>query len=325
VTSDLDTTAPTDIWVSATISGVCSVVDQLRIWSSSNSGQPNRQNYTGNGTDVVYFRNIRIRNTEYSTYTESYVKTAHSEFYAGLKTDGLWDKLTEFYLLVGKTFGGITIKGKGSGTLTNNNFVSGDLLAVGTGAGLTGNAYNKIIQTNYSISGNPSLSAYVTKEGNDASSGQAKILLNAGGGGRGGITIDDRFSGNSVDTKYTVRGIQVNSSFSNGFLVGTNSKVFNNSIEVGVGNGNTLNNVNVILFGTTNPTKPFLNTSETLTFAHIGTGLTDTDAANLSLRVNKLMYDLGCNVYNDINTLGDYDEDAQAYFANVFNAGGNFE
>jgi hypothetical protein len=82
---------------------------------------------------------------------------------------------------------------------------------------------------------------------------------------------------------------------------------------------------NIYLFGMNRGGSPVSIGDHTITFASAGTSLTDTDAANLSLRVNKLMYDLGCNVYNDINTLGDFDEDAQAYFESVFNAGGNFE
>jgi len=72
---------------------------------------------------------------------------------------------------------------------------------------------------------------------------------------------------------------------------------------------------------------PYFYADYTLTFAHIGTGLTDTDAANLSLRVNKLMYDLGCSTYIDSGTVAamGLDSDVQTYANAVLTAGGNWE
>jgi hypothetical protein len=67
-------------------------------------------------------------------------------------------------------------------------------------------------------------------------------------------------------------------------------------------------------------------TSARISFAHIGTGLTDTDASNLSTRVNRLMFDLGANVYMDQGTIDamGLDADVQAYAEAVLAAGGNF-
>jgi SPP1 family predicted phage head-tail adaptor len=64
------------------------------------------------------------------TYTEEYVKTAISDFVAGLKTDGLWAKIELLPLFVGSSFAGLSVPLKGS-TMTLNNFVTGDYVAAG--------------------------------------------------------------------------------------------------------------------------------------------------------------------------------------------------
>lgn len=87
------------------------------------------------------------------TYTDSYVKTAISDFVTGCKTDSIWTKITEAYLLSGVTFAGVLAKLKhaGTATLTNVNFVSGDYLAAGSGAGLKSNGTTKYLDTGLSI------------------------------------------------------------------------------------------------------------------------------------------------------------------------------
>ena len=77
------------------------------------------------------------------TYTESYVKSVHNDYILSLKTNGVWDKLTEMWLLCGKTFDGITVKLKGSGSITNVNFVTQDWTAAGSPLGLIGDGFTK--------------------------------------------------------------------------------------------------------------------------------------------------------------------------------------
>lgn len=259
-----------------------------------------------------------------SRFTEAYIKRIHNDFYAGLKTDGLWDKLTEFYFLVGKTFGGITIKGKGSGTLTNNNFVSGDLLAAGAGAGLSGNGSTKYIDTGFNnnlLEGDSRhMAAYNTS---DPTSDGGLIGYGAGEtirmgdqgiygiGGSGLVYGKPHNAQYTIATKRNVNDVEY-------YVNGISNTVDNTS------NSYSPPSVTFKLFWTSYAGQ-FTNTA--ITFAHIGTGLTDTDAANLSLRVNKLMYDLGCEVYVDsgiINAMN-LDSDVQTYANAVLAAGGNWE
>jgi hypothetical protein len=252
--------------------------------------------------------------------TPSQILRKINDMVVGLKSDNVWDKITEAYLMAGVTFGGITVKLKGTGTLTNNNFVSGDYQATGAGAGLTGNAGSKKITTGITTTSGASFSTYNTTQSTEAISGQSRITLALDN--NFGVNIDRRFSGNAAGTQYAIGDSIKNDNWTVGYALNTGTKAFKNG-SFDYFSSNTISSSNVYLFGRQVDNAVSVDCS--ITFAHIGTGLTDTDAANLSLRVNKLMYDLGCNVYNDINTLGDYDEDAQAYFANVFNAGGNFE
>lgn len=264
------------------------------------------------------------------TYTESYVKTAHSDFYAGLKTDGLWDKLTEFYLLVGKTFDGLTVKGKGTGTLTNNNFVSGDLLAAGTGAGLSGDGSTKYLDTGRPSGGtqnDSSLSVYGTQPTTNLGFAIANNNLDdrknfiAESGGQFYYVVNELPPSSALNLgafpAYVIASRISSSSsraYHNGNLALSNSKT-----------SSAPDTSSITLFADASQASTF--TEATLTFAHIGTGLTDTDAANLSLRVNKLMYDLGCETYIDQGILDamTLDADAQTYAEAVLSAGGNFE
>jgi hypothetical protein len=240
-----------------------------------------------------------------ATYTDTYVKQAHSEFYTGLKTDGVWDKLTEFYLLAGKTFDGLTVKGKGTGTLTNNNFVTGDWLAAGSGAGLTGNGSSKYLDTGLTrpASGDVGLSAYLTAANTDATSA---FYIGAGVGGadftalgRVSSGLSDGFNDAGDSTGYT---ITTNAS-RDGFFIGTSRSVTDRELYRNASSIATDTGAVTATADTTSALYVFSKSGSsdesnaTLTFAHIGTGLTDTEASNLSTRVNTLMTALGCNTY----------------------------
>jgi len=231
------------------------------------------------------------------TYTESYVKTAHSNFYAGLKTDGLWNKLTEFYLLAGKTFGGLTVKGKGSGSITNNNFVSGDYQATGSGAGLTGDGSSKYIICNLAPPSNP----------DDLHCGHY-MTANATGnivsldGGTAGSNAD--FQLRDADAVFPASSVNLTSlwtlepCYPIASRRGVNDvEVYQNGVSRATDTTTATASISDVASWQLFAIEGASLSAATLTFAHIGTGLTDTEASNLSTRVNTLMTSLGCNVY----------------------------
>ena len=223
----------------------------------------------------------------------------------GLKSDGVWDKITEAYLMAGVTFGGITVKLKGSGTLTNNNFVTGDYTVTGSGAGLTGDGSTKYLDTGLTrpAQGDVSYSAYVTVANTDATTcfyiGAGAGGTNFSGVGRVSGGLADGFNDSGDATGYT----STVSASRNGMFVGTSRT---NSDRELYRNGSSIATNGTTATATSDTTSDLeifkasgsgVVSDATLTFAHIGTGLTDTDASNLSTRVNTLMTALGCNTY----------------------------
>ena len=195
------------------------------------------------------------------------------------------------------------MKGKGTGFLTNNNFVSGDWLGAGFGAGLTGDGSTKklatgLIGTDINLL-DCSLSAYITN-----SVGVIKEIFGCGGADPNRFQLWEltgtpnvyRFQcglyANTVDSTAGDDGFALGSSRS-----ATDRSCYKNGANQGTDTGD-----NSTATGSTNAIQIFASNGPatyavTLTFAHIGTGLTDTDASNLSNRVNTLMTALGCNVY----------------------------
>jgi len=241
-------------------------------------------------------------------YSESVVKTAISDFVAGCKTDSIWTKIIEAYLLAGVTFSGVLAKLKHAGTaaITNVNFVSGDYLAAGSGAGLVGNGTTKHL--NLTVADNTigvdsrSWSTYVTGLGTNN-----KYWMGVSGGAADNhwslIYITTLYgyapsSGASqivaksptVTTGYPIASRRANNAqecYWNGTSSATGS-----TLVTGAATAN-----NWRLFDINNNGASAGPTDARFSFAHIGSGLTDTDAANLSTRVNALMTALGANVY----------------------------
>lgn len=237
------------------------------------------------------------------TYTDSYVKDAHNNFYAGIKNDGLWDKLTEFYFFVGKTFDGITVKGKGTGSLTNNNFISSDLIVAGTGAGLKGNGINKNIGTSlFGIVQIPiSIGFYrTTTELTNFAAGMGVATQNP--------NFTDLILGQITSgTRYLISNTAPITAGNEqpAFIIGTSRSSSDHEFYR---NGASLasstqtvsvltRNVQLNVFSARQSGEALTFSNSAQTFAFLGTGLTDNDAANLSTRVNTLMTALGCNVY----------------------------
>jgi hypothetical protein len=236
-----------------------------------------------------------------ATYTESYVKTAISDMIAGLKADGVWSKITEMYLLAGVTFDGLMAKLKydSVATLTNNNFVSGDLLAAGSGAGLKGDASSKFLNTSATVAdvagSGVSFSSYVTVLGDGAWTGMLD------GSNAGLAFLNGVRNPNKLGVSIFNNGNAFEFPEANGFWCGVGTASQKNVYQNGTVKDSTSS------AGTSFLTKEFgvfsrniigSNPSDaTLSFVHWGDELTATDAANLSTRVNDLMTALGANVY----------------------------
>jgi hypothetical protein len=254
------------------------------------------------------------------TYTESYVKTAISDFVAGCKTDSIWTKITEAYLLSGVTFGGVLAKLKHAGTaaLTNVNFVSGDYLAAGSGAGLIGNGSTKRLTSGQNMSAGVAvddlhLSFYTTVARTVASGFPAEVHCWIFGSESTTFTGLTSFGSGASNYTFWSGGYSdatTNSTFGTGYMCGTSRPgiVGTASAFLYKNGSSTSSNLNKALAGRSLPAVdmnvfcannggPFRYTDSRLSFVTKGTALTDTDAANLSTRINALMTALGANVY----------------------------
>lgn len=77
-------------------------------------------------------------------------KNAWNDCVVGLKADAVWAIVSELYVFVGPAdLTGALVKAKGSGSMTNVNFVSGDYSRT---AGLTSNGSTKYLNTGYNAS-----------------------------------------------------------------------------------------------------------------------------------------------------------------------------
>lgn len=228
------------------------------------------------------------------TYTALYVKNAINNFVQGCKADGTWLKIIEAYLLAGVTFSGVRAKLKraGTATLTTVNFVSGDFSPAGIGAGLSGNGTNKRVDTGLLGSGvnedDLSWGSYMTSVG---SIGRTVMVWNVNGyqiyrsGSHtihiGGTLLMANMSSPGFYAA-TKRSDTNGQAYFNGTSVATSASV------PGAISGQ------LSLFAQNN--NGFASDCRQA-FAFAGTALTDTDAANLSTRVNALMTAIGANVY----------------------------
>lgn len=272
----------------------------------------------GNGTftganspddDIIYIRNFRARDLTYATYTTPYVKQAHNELFRGLKADGVWSKIAELYLLCGKTFGGLTVKAKGTGSLTNNNFVTGDWVAAGSGAGLAGGT-NEYLQTGFlpnSLANNSrGLAAYETVR----TTGAFDWLI----GSDGPATNEQMWSLQTQDVaakqqyfcNATTGGPTLSSGATAGFWSGnsdssTTASLYKNGTSVATSTGlsvATPSALELYLFTLNRNGAPTANyTLSRVSLFVIKQGLSATDELNLSTRVNAFMTAFGANVY----------------------------
>jgi hypothetical protein len=234
------------------------------------------------------------------TYGEAYVKGAISDMIAGLKADAVWSKIPELYLLAGVSFGGLMAKVKHAGTpvLTNvsNNFVAADYLAAGSGAGLNKTANGQKLSTGETagtlgiqVASSSSASVYLTGRTTEG----AWLMPNAFTSQLGILGTNYRSGSNGAIVFSSITGFRVGARIGDVVTGYTNGTTTGSYTQVG---SNTSNGT-LTLFEYANNTTD--NPRGRITAAHIGTGLTDTEATNLSLRINALMTALGCNVYNN--------------------------
>jgi hypothetical protein len=231
-------------------------------------------------------------------YTEAYMKSAISDCIAGLKTDAVWDKITELYLMAGVTFPGLMAKVKHAGTEASTNvgpFDSGDYLAAGSGAGLKGDATTKRLNTEFgTVAQNDiTIGAYIT----EAPSAGGTIVGRATDG-------NFRLAWSSGST-YVYRLNQTPSVIlsaigETGQIIVTRRGPFDceaykdgSSFLASSAASTTTGSGNIFIFSNGDT----LYSNQRLPCAYLCDGLTGTEAANLSSRINTLMTALGCNVY----------------------------
>lgn len=240
------------------------------------------------------------------TYTESYTKAAIDAFVKGCKADGVWGKLTEVYLLAGVTYAGVLAKLKhaGTATLTNTNFVTGDYAAAGNPGGLYGGDLNKRLDTGLnwsSINGNNfSFGVYITQVA--ASPATQRFIQDDGNGlfFESGSTTRTIWGLPNIDARIDTAAASNGTGFHLGVRRGVNdveAYINGTSFQADTASASytTLSRALKLWDGTSSATRlrrvPFACLSSGLT------GLNDTDAANLSTRVNALMTAIGANVY----------------------------
>jgi len=119
---------------------------------------------------VKYFNNITTNGGTISATSKAYV----NKFVIRMKAAGLWALMTEIYPLMGNNLAAATVKLKFVTTAfsTNHNFVSGDYVETGSGAGLTGDGSTKYLDLTHMITAGTaagtSLGVYRNKIGTSA-------------------------------------------------------------------------------------------------------------------------------------------------------------
>ena len=240
-----------------------------------------------------------------ANYTESYVKTAISDMIVGLKADAVWSEIIELYLMTAVTFGGLMAKVKhaGTATLTNNlnNFVSADYIAAGAGAGLKGNGSSKYLTTTKTHAALGSLGVYRTAKETSASA----FIGEADNVSANRFQMDS-FGTGGATRYYYGSTVVVNGNTDNGFLAvsrasSTSLRAYRNTVVAG-SNGSSITPTanatsSIALFARFQGVSIQNQSNLRMSFAYVAQPLNDTQALNLSARVNTLMTALGCNVF----------------------------
>lgn len=233
-------------------------------------------------------------------YTGSYVKNAANQVFVDLKKEDLWDKIEEFYFHIGVDFAGLFQKAKYTTDpdLTNVNFVSGDYVVAGSGAGLIGDGTTKMVNSNLLYSGasitDSSFGAYLTTNISGAAMGARNggqiIQLSSAAG-------DHMHFGNPGRVDFDPAG----SGTRNGFLLGcgssTDVRIFRNGIfNAALGSaGNTTSSP--ITFRLWEGGTGLEYSSSRIMFHFIGKAMTDEEVGTFCDIINAFATSLGSNTY----------------------------
>jgi hypothetical protein len=229
-----------------------------------------------------------------------------------LKSQALWPKMKEIYILAGVTnFNSIFQKLKYITwpTLTNSGFISTDYTVSGINAGLASNVTAKqlftSVQSTDLASGNRSLGVYETKRAS-ATGFYSTLMGRPGGGGNTAFGPDVIQSSNVSEFRFmdttvpTSRSIVGTLDVPAGFFAGSESSGLatmraSNTVSSGSYTPGTLNGASAYNIGGSIGGGGW--SASTISFGFMGTGLSVAEMATLDSIVNTLMISLACNIY----------------------------
>jgi hypothetical protein len=286
---------------------------------------------TGSGYDIDakdYFMRVAAAGGDFASagYTANFTKATINRWFVAMKDLGVYNNLVEVYLLVGPTFNGIFQKLKylTVPTITNVNFVSGDYIQSGPGAGLRGNSSSKRLDTLLPTSNAPSSShvvgVYVTVA---HGSGGGRTVVGAVNGTRNAGMYGTAGQGIYASTGGTARMFENPT----GMMVLSARSLWSNGVKGALQTGGTYTTGDDT-YGLFGRAGSFSNPR--MTFAAIGASYSESDVVKMSSATNALMGSLDANTYDTdtymptltINFVND--RDAVEYFDRVTTAGGTF-
>lgn len=258
------------------------------------------------GSAVAYDTDAQAYFTANTAITSAADKNAINTFYLGLKSDGIYTKLVAMYLPLWSSatsnkwnlinnrsfdlsfFTGVTHSSSGitsngtSGYASTNLTPSTSLSLNNTHISIysrTNNDANAVDMGASILSGTAQYLGFYLRTGNNA-----YYMCNVAQSG-----VASTANSNTNSTGYYIAN-RTASNVINGFKNG--SKTLNTTTSSGV-------SINIPLFimSLNNAGSPSFYTTRQYSFISIGNGLTDTDASNLSNRVNTLMTYFGINTY----------------------------
>lgn len=231
-----------------------------------------------------------------------------SRFVRGCKADGVWDSLLEVCLFSGvDNLNAALVKLKTPSdvqrVLTNVNFVEADYVSTGASAGLSGNKTSKYLNTGLTPVGRGMA--------NNSTQGfyQTRVVTASsltGAGENSGKRLNMGLS--TVSTSSNMYNLTTGSlaylTATTGFTVASRVSsashvIYKNGVNVASNatSGGTITDLSYFLFAWNANATPSNYGDQRDTFFFIGTGLTDTQVAALSSRLNTLMAGFGCNTY----------------------------
>jgi len=118
--------------------------------------------------------------------------TAANNLFIGLKNQSLWTLIDQLYLLAGtSSLTGALVKAKGSGSLTNVNFIGGDYSQT---TGLVGNGSSKYLNTGRLANALSSTSHHLFVSGTGFETSGDKVIVGAYTGGATSLFAIDSFA-----------------------------------------------------------------------------------------------------------------------------------